>query len=77
MKSKVARCLKVQKKVNKLKKQAAQDSALATEGSQNIESNYQMSMNEALSVDMLGLNFGDKNALSQKKTEKNIKPRVQ
>jgi len=73
VKSKVARCLKVQKKVlkdNKRKKAspyAAADQDVSEE---------QFQLNNALSVEQLGMQFGSKNASWVRRTEENMQSRV-
>ena len=70
VKSKVARCLKVQKKVAKAKKKDTFQRTLQMQ-------DPQASLNAALSVEPYGMRFGDKKSTWAKRTEEAIKPRVE
>lgn len=86
VKSKVAGCIKVRNKVNKKSRQSRNKDAL---GMSMTESNcadnngsfynqlFNKTINEALSVEQLGMNFYEKNSSWQRKTEINMKPRVE
>ena len=70
VKSKVARCLKVQKKVAKAKKKETYQRTLQMH-------DPQAQVNAALSVEPYGMKFGDRQSNWARRTEEAIKPLVE